>query len=157
MRSARDHFLNSTRAVVVCAGVAATVHPAAANCKGFTASAPTSTGVAIGNTGSGLGACSALKGKVLYDCVANVLDNLSSNVSRSNTGAGQEAARALSSAASGLRSAASKVQALSVISQCRSIIASVMLRARSMGASNSGLGTVAAVLAQAARLVQSRG
>jgi hypothetical protein len=154
MRTARDHFLS---AVVVCAGIAATVHPAAANCSSVATPAPPSTGVAIGNTGSGLGACGATTGKVLYDCVANVLDRLSNDVSRSGSSAGQEAARALSSAASGLRSVASKVQALSVIGQARSIIASVMIRVRSIGGSDSGLGTVAAVLAQAARLIQSKG
>ena len=109
-------------------------------------------GVAASQTASaGLAACSSNSGKALYDCVANVLDRLSNEVKS------PEARRSLSTAASQLRAATTKVQALSAISQCRSVIAGALKQLTASGGDGSGLSAMAGVLAQAAKLIQSKG
>ena len=98
------------------------------------------------------GACDALNGKELYDCLANKLDHVAAMSSRS-----PETQAALQKAASQLRVATNKRQALSAISQARSVVAGVMQRVRLAGQDSSGLARVTDVLANAARLIQSKG
>jgi hypothetical protein len=105
---------------------------------------------AVGN--AGIGACSSSAGKALYDCVANVMDRMSGTLYRS-----PDTQQALQTAASQLRSATNKAQALSAIAQCRSVLAGIMQRVRSAGRDGAGLSAIAGVLAQAARLIQSKG
>ena len=109
---------------------------------------------AAATANAGLGACSNNSGKALYDCVANVLDRMSSDISRANI---PETQRALQTAASQLRAAVTKVQALSAITQCRAVVAGVLRQARASGSEDRGLSAIAGVLAQAARLIQSKG
>jgi hypothetical protein len=103
--------------------------------------------------GAGLGACSTNSGKALYDCVANVLDRMSS-YTRANT---LETQRSLQTAASQLRAAVNKIQALSAITQCRAMVAGALRQVRALGGPGSGLSAIAGVLAQAAKLIQSKG
>jgi hypothetical protein len=100
---------------------------------------------------AGLAACSNNSGRALYDCVANVLDRLGNSIS------GRTTREALSTAASQLRAAVNKAQALSAITQCRAVIAGTLRQVRASGGEGSGLGAIAGVLAQAARLIQSKG
>ena len=125
--------------------------PAGAAMGGGTAATAASAAAAAS---AGLGACSSNSGKALYDCVANVLDRLSNEISRANL---PETQRALQTAASQLRAAVNKVQALSAITQCRSVVAGVLRQARASGSDGKGLSAIAGVLAQAARLIQSKG
>lgn len=101
---------------------------------------------------AGLGACSRSSGKALYGCVANVLDTMSSQISDA-----VETQRGLRTAASRLRTAVSKVQALSAIAQCRSVVAGALRQALASGHNGKGLSAVAGVLEQAARLIQTKG
>jgi hypothetical protein len=103
---------------------------------------------------AGVGACSSNSGKALYECVASVLDRMSNEISRGNI---PETQRALQTAASQLRAAVTKVQALSAITQCRAVIAGVLRQASASGREGQGLSAIAGVLAQAARLIQSKG
>jgi hypothetical protein len=112
-------------------------------------------GVAAAQTAqAGLGGCSSNQGKALYDCVANVLDRLNNDVASRPT---SETQRALQTAAFQLRAATTKVQALSAISQCRSVVAGVLRQIASGGGDGTGLNAIAGVLAQAARLIQTKG
>jgi hypothetical protein len=112
-------------------------------------------GVAAAQTANaGLAACSINSGKPLYDCVANVLDRMSSELSSSTDG---ETQRALTTAASQLRAAVTKVQALSAVTQCRAVVAGVLRRVMASGGPGSGLAAIAGVLAQAAKLIQTKG
>jgi proline dehydrogenase len=97
------------------------------------------------------GACDALSGKELYNCLATKLDHVAA-MSRS-----PEIQTALQKAASQLRVATNKRQALSAISQARSVVAGVMQRVRLAGQDSSGLARVTDILANAARLIQSKG
>lgn len=102
-----------------------------------------------------LGACGAYQNKELYNCVAGVLDNLSNNLRGGENMA--DAKRSLSTAASQLRAAASKGQALSAITRCRAVVAGILQKVRSFGREGSGYGAIINVLAQAARLIQTKG
>ncbi len=112
-------------------------------------------GVAASQTAqAGLVGCSNSHGKALYDCVANVLDRLSNDISgRRNS----ETQRALQTAAFQLRAATTKVQALSAITQCRSVVAGVLRQISTGGGDSTGLNAIAGVLAQAAKLIQTKG
>jgi hypothetical protein len=103
---------------------------------------------------AGLGGCGSNQGKALYDCVANVLDRLSNDISGRR---GSDTQRALQTAAFQLRAATSKAQALSAISQCRAVVAGVLHQISTGGGDSSALNAIAGVLAQAAKLIQSKG
>ena len=111
-------------------------------------------GAAAANANAGLSGCSAYRSKELYNCVAGVLDNLSNNLRGGENMA--EAKRSLSVAASQLRAAASKPQALSAIAQCRSVVAAILQRVRTPQ-QTSAYSAIIGVLAQAARLIQTKG
>jgi hypothetical protein len=117
---------------------------------------------------AGVTACGNSSGRVLNDCLANVLDKLSNEVSSPT------AQSALHTAAAKLRAAVSKVQALSAIAQCRALIASAISEVKATGGTGvagrhggrvggggggagSGLEAVAAVLGHAAKLIQAKG
>jgi hypothetical protein len=113
----------------------------------------------------GLGACSNNSGKAPYDCVANVLDKLSNDISNINVPATRGA---LQTAASRLRAAVNKVRALSAITQCRALISGALAKVRAVGggyvegwgggsASGAGLAAIAGVLGHAAKLIQAKG
>lgn len=113
---------------------------------------------------AGLGACGSNTGKVLYDCVAGVLDRLAGQLG-GDTGS---TAGALRTAASQLRAATSKAQALSAISRCRSAIAGALRQVRAIGGGavagwgggaggGSGLEAIVGVLSRAAALIQAKG
>ena len=96
--------------------------------------------------------CDAYAGKELYNCLANKLDHSAAMSYRS-----PETQSALQKAASQLRVAVNKSQALSAISQARSVLAGVIQRAKSAGQDYSGLARVTGVLSYAARLIQAKG
>jgi proline dehydrogenase len=112
---------------------------------------------------AGVTACGNNSGRALDDCLANVLDKLSNEVTSPT------AQSALHAAAAKLRAAVSKVQALSAIAQCRALIASAISEVRATGGgggggrhgggggAGSGLEAVAAVLGHAAKLIQAKG
>jgi len=106
-------------------------------------------GAAAAVANAGLGACSSNSGKALYGCIADVIDTLSNG-----RGEKQPALRA---AASQLRAAVSKVQALSAIAQCRSVVAGALREALAAGRNGKGWNAIAGVLAQAVRLIQTKG
>ncbi|WP_271569305.1 hypothetical protein [Bradyrhizobium sp. CCBAU 11386] len=103
---------------------------------------------------AGLQSCSATAGKVLYDCVAGVLDRMSGTLNRYDP---PEARSALQTAASQLRAASNKAQALSAISQCRSVFASLVKQVSASNGHPAGLSAVIGVLSKAAQLIQSKG
>ena len=120
---------------------------------------------AAATANAGLGACGNNSGKALYDCVANVLDKFSSDITRANIPAAQSA---LHAAASQLRAVVSKVQALSAISQCRALIAGAIRQVRAIGSGQvpgwgggsegaPNLQLIVGVLSRAAQLIQSKG
>lgn len=94
--------------------------------------------------------CDAYAGKQLYNCLANKLDHFASR----SYGTSQAA---LQQAASQLRVAVNKAQALSAVSQARSVLAGLVQRAKSAGQDYSGLMKVTGVLSYAARLIQQKG
>lgn len=94
--------------------------------------------------------CDAYAGKQLYNCLANKLDHFASR----SYGTSQAA---LQQAASQLRVAVNKAQALSAVSQARSVLAGLVDRAKSAGQDYSGLMKVSGVLSYAARLIQQKG
>jgi len=122
--------------------------------------------VAAAQTADGsIGACGNNSGKALYDCVANVLDKLSSDISNVNVPATRGA---LQTAASKLRVAVNKAQALSAIAQCRALISSALAKVRALGGgyvdgwgrgsgSGAGLAAIAGVLGHAAKLIRAKG
>jgi hypothetical protein len=102
-------------------------------------------------------------GKALYDCVAGVLDRLSSDIALGNV---PDTQRVLRAAAARLHAAVNKVQALSAITQCQAAIAGALRQARAIAGSGtplpgwgfgSGLSAIAGVLAHAAKLIQTKG
>jgi hypothetical protein len=103
---------------------------------------------------SGLEACRTTSGKVLYDCVAGVLDRMSGTLPRA---ADPEVRGALQTAAAQLRAASNKAQALSAIAQCRSVFSGLIQHLRSTGGDAPGLSAIAGVLSKAAALIQSKG
>jgi hypothetical protein len=96
--------------------------------------------------------CDAYAGKELYNCLANKLDHVAAMSSRS-----PETQGALQKAASQLRVAVNRSQALSAISQARSVLAGVIQKVKSAGQDYSGLVRVTDVLSYAARLIQAKG
>ena len=109
-------------------------------------------GTLLAGHGIASAACDAYAGKELYNCLANKLDHVASMSSRS-----PETQAALQKAASQLRVAVNKFQALSAISQARSVLAGIIQKVKSAGQDYSGLARVTGVLAYAARLIQSKG
>jgi len=105
-----------------------------------------------GHGSASAASCDAYAKKELYNCLANKLDHVASMSYRS-----PETQAALQKAASQLRVAVNKVQALSAISQARSVLAGVIQKVRSAGQDYSGFALVTGVLAYAARLIQSKG
>src|SRR5262249_8286758 len=105
------------------------------------------------STASAAGACDAYAGKMLYNCLASKLERTAVYAAYRSP----ETQAALQKAASQLRVATNKAQALSAISQCRSVIAGIMQRVRSGSQDSAGLATVTDVLAYAARMIQSKG
>jgi hypothetical protein len=138
-------------ATLVIAGVSLAERPAAAMAVLSSAAA---------NANGGLSACNNTSGKALYDCVANVLDRLSNEVSPAQV---PETQRSLQAAASRLRAATSKAQALSAITQCQAAIAGAIRQVKAAGGAyvsgwgDAGLASVAGVLARAAKLIQAKG
>lgn len=105
-----------------------------------------------GHGSASASACNAMAGKELYNCLANKLDHVAAMSSRS-----PETQSALQKAASQLRVSVNKSQALSAVSQARSVLAGVIQRAKSAGQDYSGLVRVTGVLSYAARLIQQKG
>lgn len=119
---------------------------------------------AAATANAGLSGCSSNTGKVLYDCVAGVLDRLAGSLG-GDTG---QTAGALRTAASQLRAATTKAQALSAISRCRAAIAGALRQVRAIGGGHvagwgggagagAGLEAIVGVLSRAAALIQSKG
>ena len=86
--------------------------------------------------------------------MANVFDKLSADIQPAGAPQTQSA---LSRAASGLRGAVDKTQALLAISQCQTVVNAALSQIAARGWDKSGLSAIAAVLARAARLIQSKG
>ena len=114
---------------------------------------------------AGLDGCSSNSGKALYDCVANVLDRMSNEIT--DRGASQTRS-ALHDAATRLHAAVNKAQALSAIVQCRALISGALAKVRALGGGyvegwgggsghGVGLEAVANVLGRAAKLIQAKG
>ncbi|MBR0826446.1 hypothetical protein JQ596_12930 [Bradyrhizobium manausense] len=109
---------------------------------------------------TGLSGCSNNTGKQLYNCVADVLDRMSGDIGSVNV---PETQRALQTAASRLRAATGKAQAISAITQCQSVIAGALRKARAIGGAvvpgwgDSGLSAIVEVLGHAAKLIQTKG
>lgn len=118
------------------------------------AAAGSGAGTAAANASASLGGCNAYSGKQLHNCVAGVLDTLSNSLRGGENMA--VAKRSLSTAASQLRAATSKVQALSAITQCRSVIAAILQRVRTPEQTKA-YSAISSVLAKAAQLIQSKG
>jgi hypothetical protein len=128
--------------------------------RGASASAVLNAAATTAN--SGLSGCSTSQGKALYNCVADVLERMANDVNSIRVG---ETQRALLTAASQLRAASSKAQALSAISQCQAAIAGALRQVKATpggtmmvpGWGDSGLSSIAGVLARAARMIQAKG
>jgi hypothetical protein len=129
------------------------------------AAADAAMAAAAHSADAGLSGCGNNSGKALYDCVANVLDKLSNEISGAKVSATQGA---LHDAASKLRAAATKVQALSAIAQCRALISGALRQVRAIGGGyvpgwgggsggGSALEAIAGVLGHAAKLIQAKG
>src|SRR5664279_4409811 len=80
---------------------------------GRQASANAAMAAAAQTADGGMGACGSNSGKALYDCIANVLDKLSNELSSSGKADVSSTRSALQTAASKLRTAVNKTQALS--------------------------------------------
>lgn len=113
---------------------------------------------------AGIGACGSQAGKMLYNCVADVLDRMAGQLG-GDTG---QTAGALRTAATRLRAATTKAQALSAISACRSAIAGALRQVRTIGGGHvagwgggpgkgAALEAIVGVLSRAAALVQQKG
>ena len=96
--------------------------------------------------------CDKVAGKELYNCLANKLDHVASMSSQS-----PETRAALQKAASQLRVATNKAQALSAISQVRSVVAGVIQKVKAAGQAYDGLARLTNTLSYAARLIQQKG
>jgi hypothetical protein len=130
------------------------------------ASANAAMAAAAQRADGGIGACSNNAGKALYDCVANVLDKLSNELSAKADVSSTRGA--LQTAASKLRSAVNKAQALSAITQCRALISGALAKVRAIGGgyvegwgggsgNGSALEAIVGVLSHAAKLIQAKG
>lgn len=125
------------------------------------AAAGAATAAAAQAADAGVSACGANSGKALYNCIANVLDRLSGEISDVQV---PETRRALATAASKLRAAVNKAQAISAIAQCQAAISGALRQVESMrsGRGNRrggpvGLEGIAGVLSHAASLIQMKG
>ncbi|MBR0869903.1 hypothetical protein JQ633_06010 [Bradyrhizobium tropiciagri] len=122
------------------------------------ASAAAVLNAAAANANAGLSACSSSRGKALYNCVADVLERMSNEISSVRV---PETQRALQTAATRLRSASSKAEAVSAITQCQAAIAGALRQVKATGHApgwgDSGLASIAGVLARAAKLIQAKG
>jgi hypothetical protein len=119
------------------------------------AAAGAAVAAAAQSADAGVSACANNSGKALYNCIANVLDRLSGEISDVKVPAAQSALR---TAASRLRAATNTAQVLSAITQCRAAISSAISLARTIGrGGSSGLDAIAGVLSHAAQLIQSKG
>lgn len=112
------------------------------------------TGPAAAVGSAGLEACRTTSGKVLYNCVADVLDRMGGTLTRSAQPGTREA---LQTASSQLRAATNKAQALSAISACRSAFAGLIQQAKAARGEAPGLTAIVGVLAKAAALIQAKG
>lgn len=137
--------------------------PAAAHGGGM-GSGPQTLGAASAVADAALDACTGT-GKALYNCVASALDTVGNQISTFRENEKQTAA-VLHTAATRLRAAVNKVQALSAISLCQSVITGAIQKARAVSSGNSmfpgwgtpgGLEALARTLAKAAALIQARG
>ncbi|MGJ4948481.1 hypothetical protein [Bradyrhizobium sp. HKCCYLS20291] len=153
----RSHRLTVMAMVLAVLGLGLLAGTPARADAGMAAAAVTANG--------GLAGCATNSGKALYDCVANVLDKLSNEITAPGV---PETRRALSNAAAKLRVATTKAQALSAVSQCRALVAGALAKVRALGGGyvsgwgggaggGSGLAAVADVLARAAKLIQTKG
>jgi curli biogenesis system outer membrane secretion channel CsgG len=122
------------------------------------ATAGPATVAAAQSADAGITACSSNSGKALYNCIANVLDRLSGEISDVQVPATRGA---LAAAASKLRAAVNKAQALSAISQCQAVISAALRqvggRGNRGGSRAPGLDAIAGVLSHAAALIQTKG
>ncbi|MGJ4948482.1 hypothetical protein [Bradyrhizobium sp. HKCCYLS20291] len=115
---------------------------------------------AASTAAGGLEMCRSRTGKDLYNCVADVIDRMASNIGAANV---PETQRALQTAAAGLRAASSKAQAISAISRCQSVISGYLKQVRAAGGryvtglGDTGLTSISSVLSRAIQLVQSKG
>jgi hypothetical protein len=115
---------------------------------------------AAATANQGLNACSGSTGKALYDCVGGVMDRLSSDLASAGF---TQTARSIQSAAASLHRAVNKLQALSAIAQCRAAVVGALRQVNASaarfveGVGGIGLNAVAAVLARAAQMIQSKG
>lgn len=125
------------------------------------AMAITSVGTAARNSDAELTACGNNTGTALYGCVANVLNKLCYQISRSAIPAGIR--QPFDGAVARLRRAVDKVQALSALAQARIAISGTLRQARSIGHVEGGtadaqdMEAIAAVLSHAAQLIQAKG
>ena len=110
-------------------------------------------------SGGGSGCASRVEGKAVRDCVADVLERLAS----ANSYAPQLSG-ALRRAASEVRAATSRAAALLAITACQNVISAAIQQAKAAGqqrfggfGSVEGMGHIARVLTQAARLIQTKG
>lgn len=125
------------------------------------AAGPATVGAAQ-SADAGISACANNNnGKPLYNCVANVLNRLSGEISDVQVPAVRGA---LSAAASRLRAAVTKAQSLSAITQCQAAISGALRQVAAMGGgrgnrggSAPGLEGIASVLSHAASVIQSKG
>ncbi|HEY4987038.1 MAG TPA: hypothetical protein VII39_10490 [Bradyrhizobium sp.] len=135
---------------------------------GREASANAAMAAAAQTADGGMGACGSKSGKALYDCIANVLDKLSNELSSSGKADVSSTRSALQTAASKLRAAVNKAQALSAITQCRALISGALAKVRAIGGgyvpgwgggsgNGSALAAIAGVLGHAAKLIQAKG
>jgi hypothetical protein len=124
------------------------------------AAAGAATAAAAQSADAGVSACGNNSGKVLYNCIANVLDRLSGQISDVRV---PETRGALATAASKLRAAVNKAQALSAIAQCQAVISGALRQVAATGSGRGnrggtpGLDGIAAVLSHAAQLIQMKG
>ena len=120
-------------------------------------SLPASAGIsapvaAVAN--QGLDGCATYTGKQLRDCVAGVLEQMAGSVPFPSV------ARALRTAAAGVRAAANKAQALSAIATCQAMVANSLKLARASSRDQGildGWDRLARVLVRAASLIQAKG
>ena len=122
------------------------------------ASGAAAAATALGS-GGGSGCASRPEGKAVRDCIADVLERLAS----ANSYAPQLSG-ALRRAASEVRAATSRAAAVLAITACQSVIGQAIQQAKAAGqarfggfGSVEGMGHIARVLSQAARLIQTKG
>ena len=118
---------------------------------------------AAGRGDMDLKACRIYSGKVLYDCIAGAMDEMSSYLMISAPPGMQAALQTTASqlrtaSNKGLQAPSNKAQALSAIAQCRSAFADLARATEGDKDSEAyGLNRVVGVLGRAAQLIQQRG